>query len=86
MNNSNKNNDGKKINETAKLIENRDKTINKIVTRQTTPNDDFHHRDKFTPEIYFLGTGQKTINCNSFTYCQYDQKYLSFIKVFLKLN
>ena len=49
MNNSNKSNNGKTINETAKLIENRDKTVNKIVKRQATPNDNFYHRDKFIP-------------------------------------
>ena len=49
MNNRNKNNNGKQINETAKFIENRDKTVNKIVKRQATPNDNFYHRDTFTP-------------------------------------
>ena len=49
MNNSNKNNNGKKINETSKLVENRDKTVNKIVKRQAIPNDNFYHRDKCIP-------------------------------------
>jgi len=57
MKNSNKNNNGKKNNEAAKLSENSDETVNKIIRRQATPNDDFYHRDKFIPEIYFIGTG-----------------------------
>ena len=50
MKNSNKNNNGKKNNEAAKLIENSDETVNKIVRRQGTPNDNFYHRDKIIPE------------------------------------